>query len=220
MTTHPLLPRIGGWIILVLTPLVILLTAVRLMMMPLLLQIEYRMPGFPDDPYGFTMQERLHWSQISMNYLLNNQSIDFFDPYKLPDGSPLYNERELSHMDDVKLVVSAGRNIWLTLLVAFLAISIGLYASNHKPLLLANLRRGGWLLIGLMATLLITILISFDQLFTQFHNLFFASGTWTFYYSDTFIRLFPIRFWQDCFIYIVVLSVIGAILFIRVGRKR
>jgi len=220
MTTQSYLPKIGGWIILLLTPLVILMTAVRLMMTPLLLQMEYRMPGFPEDPYGFTMQDRLRWSQLSMDYLLNNQSIDFFDPYTLPDGLPLYNDRELSHMDDVKQVVGAGRNIWLALLVVFLSVSIGLYMSNHKPIWLANLRRGGWLLIGIMAALMITILISFDQLFTQFHNLFFASGTWTFYYSDTFIRLFPIRFWQDCFIYIVILSVIGAILFIRAGSKR
>ncbi|MEJ2126169.1 MAG: hypothetical protein P8X84_01420 [Candidatus Bathyarchaeota archaeon] len=27
-----------------------------------------------------------------------------------------------------------------------------------------------------------------------FHQLFFTSGTWTFYTSDTLIRLFPMRF--------------------------
>lgn len=212
--------RLGGWVILVLTPFVILLTAVRLMMTPILLQMEYRMPGFPADPYGFTMQDRLRWSQLSMDYLLNNAGIEFFEPYRLPDGSPLYNDRELSHMDDVKEVVGAGRNIWLALLVVFLSVSIGLYISNQKSVWLINLRRGGWLLIGVMAALLLSILISFDQLFTQFHNLFFASGTWTFYYSDTFIRLFPIRFWQDCFLYIVILSVLGAVLFIRAGRVK
>jgi integral membrane protein (TIGR01906 family) len=212
--------RLGGWVILVLTPFVILLTAVRLMMTPILLQMEYRMPGFPADPYGFTMQDRLRWSQLSMDYLLNNAGIEFFEPYRLPDGSPLYNDRELSHMDDVKEVVGAGRNIWLALLVVFLSVSIGLYISNQKSVWLINLRRGGWLLIGVMAALLLSILISFDQLFTQFHNLFFASGTWTFYYSDTFIRLFPIRCWQDCFLYFVILSVLGGVLFIRAGRVK
>ncbi len=220
MNPKPFLVTLGGWLITILTPFVLLLTAVRLMMTPMLLELEYRMPGFPEDPYGFTMAERMQWSKLSMEYLLNTDSIDFFSPYKLPDGSPLYNDRELSHMDDVKQVVTAGRNVWLGILVLFVGLSFGLYLWGHLSTWLRSIRRGGWLLIGMMIALLLSILLSFDQLFTQFHNLFFASGTWTFYYSDTFIRLFPIRFWQDCFIYSAILSVAAAIIFISLGRKK
>ncbi len=219
MNQKPFLISLVGWLITIITPFVLLLTAVRLMMTPMLLNLEYHMPGFPEDPYGFSLQERLKWSKVSMEYLLNQDPIDFFSPYHLSDGSPLYNERELSHMDDVKQVVAVGRKVWLGILAIFIGLSVLLTVLGHQQTWRSSIRWGGWLLIGLMVALLLSIVISFDQLFTQFHNLFFASGTWTFYYSDTFIRLFPIRFWQDCFIYSAVLSVVAAILFIRIGRK-
>ena len=41
------------------------------------------------------------------------------------------------------------------------------------------------------------MLVSFDSFFTRFHAVLFETGTWTFLYSDTLIRLFPIKFWAD-----------------------
>ena len=40
----------------------------------------------------------------------------------------------------------------------------------------------------------------FWSFFGWFHSLFFSANTWLFEYSDTLIRLFPIRFWQDTFL--------------------
>jgi len=48
--------------------------------------------------------------------------------------------------------------------------------------------------------------VSFGVLFVAFHNIFFASGTWLFEYTDTLIRLFPERFWRDIFIYVGLFS--------------
>ena len=96
-------------IISILTPLVIIFTIIRALMTPVMLDIEYRMPGFPDDPYGFSQPERLKWSKISLDYLLSNNAIGYFDQFSLGDGIPLYNQRELSHMEDVKHLVSSGR---------------------------------------------------------------------------------------------------------------
>ena len=207
-------------ILAVLTPLVIIMTSVRLLMTPAFLVAEYHMPGFPDDPYGFTMQERLKWSKISITYLLNNSDISYFNSYKLDSGDPLYNDRELSHMDDVKVVVTNGRLFWLGTLVVWIAILLFLYLKNSLAGVKKALNLGGWLTIGLMGLMGVTILLSFDALFTQFHNLFFESGTWTFYYSDTFIRLFPLRFWQDAFILIAVLSVIFSLVLIYAGQNK
>jgi integral membrane protein (TIGR01906 family) len=47
---------------------------------------------------------------------------------------------------------------------------------------------------------LTAVLVDFDGLFTAFHHLFFEGDTWLFYYSDSLIRLFPMRFWRDAFI--------------------
>jgi integral membrane protein (TIGR01906 family) len=53
--------------------------------------------------------------------------------------------------------------------------------------------------------------LAFWQLFIVFHSLFFEGDSWLFLYSDTLIRLFPIRFWQDAFLWAGVISVGGAL---------
>jgi integral membrane protein (TIGR01906 family) len=65
-----------------------------------------------------------------------------------------------------------------------------------------GLSRGGFLTISLLIVIGLVASISFRQFFTVFHSLFFTGDSWLFYYSDTLIRLFPMRFWQDCFIYV------------------
>jgi integral membrane protein (TIGR01906 family) len=53
--------------------------------------------------------------------------------------------------------------------------------------------------------------ISFWQFFTLFHDLFFASGSWQFEFSDSLIRLFPLPFWEDAFLFAGVLDILGGL---------
>jgi integral membrane protein (TIGR01906 family) len=71
---------------------------------------------------------------------------------------------------------------------------------------------GGILTVLLIVLGLGTVVFAFDWLFTQFHNLFFASGTWTFPTSDTLIRLYPYEFWIDVFAFVFGLTLLEAIL--------
>lgn len=207
------------WIFTLLMPVMIIFSVTRLLLTPVFPRIEYNMPAFPDDPYGFTKEERLKWSKISVEYLTNDQDISFFDSYKLPDGSPLYNERELSHMDDVKALVRKGLVFWnFAGFVFLLSVYIVIRNTNYQ-LLQIGFRRGGYLTLGLIGAILLAVAINFNVLFTQFHALFFEGDSWIFYYSDTFIRLFPIRFWQDSFIYVGVISLLLAIAAIKLPGK-
>jgi hypothetical protein len=43
--------------------------------------LEYRMPGFPDDPYGFTLEDRLYWSRVDVAYLQNDEGVEYFNAY-------------------------------------------------------------------------------------------------------------------------------------------
>jgi integral membrane protein (TIGR01906 family) len=73
----------------------------------------------------------------------------------------------------------------------------------------------------LIIAILIFVALSFNALFTAFHRVFFEGDSWLFSYSDTLIRLFPIRFWQDVFIALGVLTLLGAgVLWFAAGRKR
>ena len=205
------LQKVLSWFVTLLLPGVLTFLGVRLLLTHAFPEIEYRMPGFPADEYGFTLQDRLQWSRISIDYLLNDADISFLGDLTFPDGTPLFNRRELSHMQDVKNVVQPV--LWVGYGVWFLMLGLGLWArfGGWWSEYVRGIRRGGWLTVGLVAVIGIFAGISFWQFFTVFHELFFTGDSWLFLYSDTLIRLFPMRFWQDAFLFAGSLDVLGGL---------
>jgi integral membrane protein (TIGR01906 family) len=203
--------RILAWLITIFVPFALTFVGLRLLLTPAFPQIEYRTPGFPADDYGFTLQDRLHWSTISIDYLVNNADISFLGNLTFPDSSPLYNERELSHMHDVKQVVIPV--LWIGYTVWLLVVVLGLWArfGGWWQEYLRGLQRGGRLTLGLVVVLGIFAATSFWQFFTLFHELFFTGNSWLFLYSDTLIRLFPLPFWEHAFLFAGVLDVVGGL---------
>jgi len=211
--------KTSKWLISVLTPFVILMISVRLLITPFFAQAAYNLPGFPEDPYGFTLQDRLRWSEPSIRYLVNNEAIDYLENLKFDDGAPIFNDRELSHMVDVKGVVT-GMRVALAIFVVIIAVCTWVLLKNERrDVINAAFHAGGWGVIGLIAAILLFVAISFNQLFTWFHQIFFTDGTWQFYTSDTLIRLFPMRFWRDAFVFVGVLSLILGGILIIITRK-
>jgi len=203
----------------VLVPFFLLMTSIRLLLTPLFVQVEYRMPGFPPDVYGFSLDDRLHWSRISVEYLLNNAGIEFLANERLPDGSPLYNERELSHMLDVKILVQQMITAWRILAAVLAGLCIWAWRGRWLRVFISGLGLGGRLTIGLIGLILLGVAVSFRALFTGFHLLFFEGDTWLFAYTDSLIRLFPMRFWQDAFIFMGVFTLLGAGLLILLEKR-
>ena len=204
----------------ILTPILLLGLGLRILLTPLFYNVEYRLPWFPPDSYGFTQEDRLHWAPYAVDYLINNADISYLGDLTFEDGSPLYNERELSHMHDVKVVTQGALRVW-DITVA-LMVGLGLWAryGNWWQAFREGLRRGGWLLIGIVVAVGLFGAIAFWQLFTLFHKLFFQGNTWIFEYSDTLIRLFPLQFWQDAFLWAGVISVGGALALALGLRKK
>lgn len=216
---NPTIQRILTVVIALTIPFFLLMTAIRILFTPVYMQVEYRTPGFPEDSYGFTLEDRLHWSRVSLEYLLNDAGIEYLAEQQLPDGAPLYNERELSHMLDVKVLVKQMIAAWWIVLAALLGLGLWAWRGGWLPGYLHGLGGGGKLTIGLIVFILAAVAISFRELFTAFHQIFFTGDTWLFLYSDTLIRLFPMRFWQDGFIAMGLFTLIGASLLIWLGRK-
>src|SRR5258708_15004954 len=110
-----------SWLITFIIPIALLGLAVRILLTPLFPDIEYRLPYFAPDPYGFTAQDRLHWGVYGIDYLLNSADISYLGDLRFSDGTPLFTEPELSHMQAVKGVVQGFLNIWyLTVVVLIL----------------------------------------------------------------------------------------------------
>jgi integral membrane protein (TIGR01906 family) len=205
--------KVFSWVVMILLPLALLFLGLRLMLTHAFLQVEYRLPGFPADDYGFTLADRLQHAPLAVDYLTNQAGIDFLGDQVFPDGSPLYNGRELSHMQDVKQVVQAVLPVGYALWALLVGLGVWAFLGGWRHEFLLGLRRGGWLTAGLTAGIAIFAGLSFWQFFTLFHGLFFSEGSWMFLYSDTLIRLFPMRFWQDAFLFAGLVTFAGGLFF-------
>ncbi len=196
-----------SWLVTLAVPVALVGLSVRLILLPVFPQIEYHTPGFPPDEYGFTTQERVHWAGYAWNYLVNSSGISYLGDLKFTAGRPLYNERELSHMHDVKRVITGTFRAWYVSLGVLLVIGVLAWRAGQRRVFLRGLWRGGWLTIGLAALIGSIVLVGmlmdpnvFWDFFAWFHSLFFTGNSWIFEYSDTLIRLFPIQFWEDTFL--------------------
>ena len=211
-------PTILSYLVSFLIPIALIGTALRILLSPIFINIEYRMPYFPADEYGFTQQDRLQWAPFALQYLVNSSDISYLGDLKFSNGTPLYNERELSHMADVKKVVLGALRAWYISLVVLTLLAVLAWRGKWIPDYLNGLRRGGiWMIglataLGLVAGIGITINPDvFWQFFTLFHHIFFTGNSWLFYFSDTLIRLFPMRFWEDAFLWAAILALGGGI---------
>jgi len=213
------LSQLISWIISLSVPFLLIMLGVRLLMTPLFLQIEYNRADFPTDPYGFTTADRLKWGSLSIEYLLNDADLSFLSEQELSPGVPLYNERELSHMLDVKILVQQTSKIWFVQLGALIILGLWSWRGRWLADYLRGFARGGWLTIGLIVLALVFVLTSFNALFTAFHQVFFTGDSWLFLYSDSLIRLFPLMLWQDAFIVVGVVCLAGGFLFGWVGQR-
>jgi integral membrane protein (TIGR01906 family) len=222
------------FLITLLVPVGLVMGAVRIVLNPWYPKLEYRTPWFPADEYGFSRAEREKYALIALQYLNSNKDIHLLMDLRFPPGqtappfscmemtdcSLMYNDRELNHMIDVKYVLGIAFPVGYAAMGLLILLGWWAWKRNWWSDYLASLRRGGWLVIVLLFSLIVLVVGLFDWFFTLFHEVFFSSGTWQFYTSDTLIRLFPERFWMDTFIIVGGIAALGGIALIFLGRKR
>jgi len=213
-----MLPTIAAWLVTLLVPIALIGLALRVLLTPAFLTVEYNMPYFPVDQYGFTRDDRLHWAPYGLDYLVNDADISYLGDLKSEDGARLFNERELKHMQDVKNITQAALKVWYSALALLAVLGLLAWRGGWDQVYLRGLKQGGWLIIGLAGAIGSIVLVGmvaapefFWDFFTFFHSLFFEGDSWLFLYSDTLIRLFPIRFWQDAFLLAAAISLGGGL---------
>jgi integral membrane protein (TIGR01906 family) len=125
---------------------------------------------------------------------------------------PLFNDREIAHMSDVKALVL---RLYRVLAIAFAALLISSLSMLFGPLggprrlavcLLAGSALTGFILIAFGA---VAALGGFDQLFVEFHQLSFSNDFWLLDPTrDHLVQLFPQGYWLDVTIFVVVLALV------------
>ena len=175
----PTLTRIISWLITLIVPFFLLMTAIRALFTPLYPQVDYRLPGFPRI---VRLYPRRPPALVAHLHRIPAQQRGHRLPgrQRLIDGQPLYNERELSHMLDVKIVFQKMVVAWVILLVSLAALGLWAWRGKWLPAFLRALANGGKLTIGIVVFILAAVAISFNGLFTAFHRIFFSGNTWLF----------------------------------------
>jgi integral membrane protein (TIGR01906 family) len=206
-------------LITILIPFFLIMGSIRVLLNPFFLDYEYNLPNFPRDDFGFSTADRLYWGKISLNYLTNNAGIEYLADLKFDDGTSFYNDREISHMLDVKNLIQKALIVWYISIAVLIGLFIWSRLKKWTDIFMRGVSRGSLLTFGVIAAVLVGVALNFDELFTQFHHLFFTGDTWLFYVNDSLIRLFPEKLWSDAFLFMGVFTLVGAVLLLLLGMR-
>ena len=209
---NKLLARLIQWIVALAFPVLLLVVSLRIVTGHWFVRWEYGKASFPADPYGLTAEERTDLATVCIDFLARSADITLLAELRLPEDGPAFNERELQHMDDVQLVfdaITAAGVVAAVVVVGGLAVLWMMSGTRHR--VPAALLKGSLITVGLLAAMGATMVLNWDQFFTNFHRVFFEGESWLFRYSDTLIRLFPMPFWVDVAAVLVGLLVIGSV---------
>ena len=111
-------------------------------------------------------------------------------------GEPVLNERERSHMRDVR---SVFLGLWALTAIAAVILVVAVLRSraDHAPLYRAVSRGAGTLAVAVVGIGIVAA-VAFEPLFELFHRLFFSGGSYTFDpATERLVQLFPFAFWQE-----------------------
>jgi integral membrane protein (TIGR01906 family) len=137
------------------------------------------------------------------------------------DLVPVLNEREQSHMRDVRGVFAGFELLFLASIVV-LALAMRRRADSGSRAAIwravGSGARGSVLAIAVAGVFAV---FAFDAAFEVFHRLFFSAGSYTFDpRTDHLVQLFPEQFWSDTAIAVgVVAIVVSIITAMQAGRR-
>jgi integral membrane protein (TIGR01906 family) len=144
-----------------------------------------------------------------------NSSEEYIDLTVIKDGKPfvLFNQREISHLKDVKGLIWLDYWILLGTLIytlGYAGISLFWHKRRYWRHLAWGVVGGSSLTLVLMLALGLGMLFDFDQLFLRFHLLSFANDLWQLNpASDYLMMLIPQGFQYDVAL-LWVLGTVGA----------
>lgn len=209
---NPWLKTLLQIVIVIAVPVLLVVMPVRVLMHPRWVYYEYGKPDFPPDPYGLLPQERTRLAVIGIDSIVGPRGVQVLRDARFADGAPAFQEREVSHMQDVRVLTGQIYVAQMVLLILAVLAAIALWRGGALPAVPAALRTGAIVTVVLLVALVFFVLTGFDTFFTTFHRLFFTGDTWLFNYSDTLIRLYPPQFWFDAATVIGISTIVEAAL--------
>jgi Gpi18-like mannosyltransferase len=201
-TANPKIPELVSWLGTLFTPVILFGISMNLLLTPAFIRAEYNMPYIPADSYGFSKSERFHWASLTMDYLTSTKQDQYLAKQISENGSPVFTEQEIPIIDGIQAAIHKTAALWELLLAACFVLAMLAWAGDWLPEFRRGIKRGAWLTVGL------AVILGIASFFLTGFNVNADLQS-----SDTFLRLFPIRIWQDFFLFTSLLLIgIGALL--------
>jgi len=179
------------------TPILVV-NAFRVLATGTFVRAELGRDGFPPDGYGFTTDQRKELALLGLRSIQpGSDGIVLLERARLPNGSPAFGFRELSHMRDVRRLFGIALRGQLIALVVIAALALGLARTRFRTVVPLGLLAGAVATLAIAVLAVPLILLGFDGFFVRFHEIFFSGDSWRFNNADTLIRIYPEQFWQD-----------------------
>jgi integral membrane protein (TIGR01906 family) len=193
-------------IIVISIPILLISMNIQLLLNPFYLKFEYSKDNFPEAEI-MSKQERLDLSVKVLEYVKGENGLSTLRK------SGLFNEKEISHLKDVRVLVRGLSLVGNLSGLIFIFSILFLTSQNERMgILISNIFTGSLTTLILIVFFLFLSFISFNFLFIKFHEIFFPQGNWTFYLQDSLIQLYPRKFWVDSTLIILILTLIETIL--------
>jgi len=139
-----------------------------------------------------------------------NSDEEYMNLTVVKDGKPLFNDDEIAHFKDVKGLIWLDYWVLLgTLIYALAYAGVSLFWRKDRRQLAWGVVSGSGITLALMLALGIGIMLDFNQLFLQFHLLFFTNEFWS--AEGYMLLLFPGEFWYDAALFCALATAIGAV---------
>ncbi len=191
---------VASVIVVLLSPVIFIGIPVRVAFNEWFIDWEYSKKDFPKDIYGMDDEYRKKLAKIGLRAVLSDEGMEEFKKAKLPDGRRAFNEREIKHMEDVKNLLS----VFFPLVYASTFISVILLVLiRDRKLIGKTLIVSSLFSLFLVAFAGLFSLINYDLAFELFHNIVFDPYSWRFSYTDTLLRIYPMKFWYDGTIFVL-----------------
>ena len=185
-------------LIAVVVPPTLVSNALRVLATDTFVRHELGRKGFPPDRYGFTDEQRENLALLGLRSIEpGSDGIVLLERATLPDGLPAFDERELTHMQDVRSLFVPLQWGGLAVMLALAILALALARTRLRTVVPRGLLVGALATLGIALIAVPLILLGFDDFFTGFHEMLFEGESWRFSSTDTLIRIYPERFWED-----------------------
>ncbi|NLW22116.1 MAG: TIGR01906 family membrane protein [Tissierellia bacterium] len=167
---------------------------------------------------GKSMEELEYITETILTYLREGLDRKVLEPY--------FNDREVQHMEDVKILFKNGFILKNVLFFLSLVLIITFVVLKEQRTLAKGLFYGIFIWWGFMLLLFILSMLDFTKYFTYFHLIFFDNDLWLLNpKTDLLIQMLPEAFFINIFkrivlLFMIILAIIQTIAYIFMKKGK